>query len=160
MTNQNPCLRCNTPKDDHWTEQSDWSDNYPSDSRYHEWTDQKSLTSELETLLKKYSCESVSGTPVQVLSYVMLEAVKSYNEAVVRRSEWRGESLEFTDEHMTQPRSKNAEADEIVIETGSLEATCLYCGVPRETHWYEGISTGRLYQQNNLVTTPHHEFVA
>lgn len=49
----------------------------------------------LSSLLNSYCAENVSGTPDFILAKFMIECLKSYNEAVVRRSAWRGEDVEL-----------------------------------------------------------------
>lgn len=52
------------------------------------------LSSELSSLLNRYSAESVSGTPDFILSEFLLDSIKAFNAAVVKRADWRGESTE------------------------------------------------------------------
>lgn len=53
------------------------------------------LVRELAAVFNKYSAENVSGTPDFVLAEVALDAVKTFNEAVHKRAEFRGESVDF-----------------------------------------------------------------
>lgn len=53
------------------------------------------IEKELERLINRYSGESVSGTPDFILAKFLIETLKSYNEAVSRRAEWRGEEVRF-----------------------------------------------------------------
>jgi hypothetical protein len=39
--------------------------------------------------------ENVSGTPDFILSEYLLDCVKAFNSAVVKRADWRGESTEL-----------------------------------------------------------------
>lgn len=50
---------------------------------------------ELSSLLNKYCAESPSGTPDYILAEYLIGVLKVFNEAVSRRSEWRGESTEL-----------------------------------------------------------------
>lgn len=53
------------------------------------------LAQELQHVLNKYSAESVSGTPDFILAEFVLDSLKAYNAAVVKRADWRGEMAEF-----------------------------------------------------------------
>jgi len=46
------------------------------------------LTMELTQLLNRHSAENASGTPDFILSKFLINSLKSFNEAVVRREEW------------------------------------------------------------------------
>jgi len=50
---------------------------------------------ELCSLLNRYSCEKVSGTPDFILAEYLVECLKTYNEAVSKRAEWYGGHAEF-----------------------------------------------------------------
>lgn len=54
-----------------------------------------SLPEDLRSLLNRYSCESVSGTPDHILAEYVLDCLKAFNAAVVNRGDWRGESVEL-----------------------------------------------------------------
>ena len=54
-----------------------------------------SLETDLIVLLNRHSAENMSGTPDFVLAKFLSETLKAYNEAVSRRAEWRGESVEL-----------------------------------------------------------------
>lgn len=54
-----------------------------------------SLPQELTSLLNRYSAESVSGTPDFILVEFLLDSIKAFNAAVVKRADWRGESVEL-----------------------------------------------------------------
>ena len=56
------------------------------------------LAREMAALFNKYSCENVSGTPDFVLAEVALDAVRTFNEAVHKRAEFRGEVVDFKPE--------------------------------------------------------------
>lgn len=60
-----------------------------------EITDPSGFGQELTSLLNKYSAESVSGTPDFILARFLTEVLKSYNEAVWTRAEWRNEETGF-----------------------------------------------------------------
>jgi hypothetical protein len=53
------------------------------------------LQRDLSSLLNRYSAESVSGTPDFILAEFLIGVLKTYNEAVSKRAEWRGELVEF-----------------------------------------------------------------
>ena len=53
------------------------------------------LPGELTSLLNRYTAENVSGTPDFILSEYLLDCVKAFNSAVVKRADWRGESTEL-----------------------------------------------------------------
>lgn len=55
----------------------------------------QNIESELSALLNRYSAESVSGTPDFILAKFLIEVLKTYNEAVSHRAEWRGELVDF-----------------------------------------------------------------
>lgn len=61
----------------------------------------------LSSLLNSYCAENVSGTPDFILAKLMIECLKSYNEAVSHRAQWRGEEVDF------QPGKKESDAAEI-----------------------------------------------
>lgn len=79
-----------------------------------EETAAKSLPRELAALLNKYSAENVSGTPDFVLAEVALDALKSFNENVHKRGEWRGETVEFKPGAVAKPLLDSSVVDEIV----------------------------------------------
>lgn len=54
-----------------------------------------SLPDELVSLLNRYSAESVSGTPDFILAEFLLDSIKAFNSAVVKRADWRDESVEL-----------------------------------------------------------------
>jgi hypothetical protein len=49
----------------------------------------------LSVLLNGYCAENVSGTPDFILAKYMIDCLKSFNEAVSHRAQWRGESVEL-----------------------------------------------------------------
>lgn len=53
-----------------------------------------SFEEDLQNLLNRHSAESPSGTPDYILAEMMTGMLKTYNEAVVKRAEWRGESVD------------------------------------------------------------------
>jgi len=53
------------------------------------------LSGELSALLNRYCAESVSGTPDFILAEFLLDSLKAFNAAVVKRADWRGESTEL-----------------------------------------------------------------
>lgn len=56
---------------------------------------EKTITNELSSLLNSYCAENVSGTPDFILAKYMIECLKSFNEAVSHRAQWRGEPVEL-----------------------------------------------------------------
>ena len=54
---------------------------------------------DLASLLNSYSAESPSGTPDFILSDLLTNILREFNEAVGRRAEWRGETVEFRPTH-------------------------------------------------------------
>lgn len=58
-------------------------------------TDEPTIKNELTALLNRYSAESPSGTPDFILADLLIGVLREFNEAVSRRSEWRGESVEL-----------------------------------------------------------------
>lgn len=57
------------------------------------WDDE--LTGELAALLNRHSGENVSGTPDFILAEFLLDILKAFDTAVVKRADWRGESTEL-----------------------------------------------------------------
>lgn len=53
------------------------------------------FTEELTKLLNTYSAESPSGTPDFILAEFLRNVLREFNEAVSRRAEWRGETVEL-----------------------------------------------------------------
>lgn len=49
------------------------------------------LPGELAALLNRYCAENVSGTPDFILAEFLLDSIKAFNAAVVKRADWRGE---------------------------------------------------------------------
>lgn len=49
---------------------------------------------ELTALLNRFSAESISGTPDFILAEYLQDSIKAFNAAVVKRADWRGESVE------------------------------------------------------------------
>lgn len=54
---------------------------------------------DLASLLNSYSAEAPSGTPDFILADFMNNILREFNEAVGRRAEWRGETVEFRPTH-------------------------------------------------------------
>ena len=89
-------------KDGQWIIRGVQGEFYPCDdevfrSTYLEVDDsiEPSLPEDLRSLLNRYSCESVSGTPDYILAEYVLDCLKAFNAAVVNRGDWRGESVEL-----------------------------------------------------------------
>lgn len=53
------------------------------------------FTHDLTTLLNRYCAESPSGTPDFILGEFLRNVLREFNEAVSRRAEWRGETVEL-----------------------------------------------------------------
>lgn len=53
-----------------------------------------SFEEDLRQLINRHSAEAASGTPDFVLAKLLTETLKTFNEAVGLRAEFRGESLE------------------------------------------------------------------
>lgn len=60
---------------------------------------------DLASLLNSYSAESPSGTPDFILSDLLTNVLREFNEAVGRRAEWRGEQVEFAPKSESQAES-------------------------------------------------------
>lgn len=58
-------------------------------------TEPTEIERELAAVLNKYSAEVVSGTPDFILARYVTDCLKSFNEAVSHRAEWRGEPIGF-----------------------------------------------------------------
>lgn len=56
---------------------------------------QQDLPGELAALLNRYCAENVSGTPDFILAEYLLDCIKAFNSAVVKRADWRGDSTEL-----------------------------------------------------------------
>lgn len=54
-----------------------------------------SFEEDLEQLLNRHSAENPSGTPDFILAEMLTGFLKEFNEAVSKRAEWRGESVEL-----------------------------------------------------------------
>lgn len=54
-----------------------------------------SFEEDLRQVINRHSAESVSGTPDFILAHMLTEFLKAFNQAVVDRAEWRGESTEL-----------------------------------------------------------------
>lgn len=54
-----------------------------------------SFQEDLQQLLNRHSAESPSGTPDYILAEMLTNVLKTFNEAVGQRAEWRGESVEL-----------------------------------------------------------------
>lgn len=54
-----------------------------------------SFQEDLQQLLNRHSAEAPSGTPDYILAEMLTEILKTFNEAVGQRAEWRGESVEL-----------------------------------------------------------------
>lgn len=56
---------------------------------------EQTIAQELASVFNRFSAENVSGTPDFVLAQVALDAVKSFNENVHKRANWRHETVDF-----------------------------------------------------------------
>lgn len=65
-----------------------------------------SFEEDLTQVINRHSAENVSGTPDYLLARMLLETLKTFNEVVTARAEWRGESCEL-------PALKNIEPAEL-----------------------------------------------
>jgi hypothetical protein len=54
------------------------------------------LEQELTSLMNKYSQENKSGTPDYILAWYLLACLEVWNTAIVMRGNWRGETVEET----------------------------------------------------------------
>ena len=54
-----------------------------------------SFEEDIRQVINRHSAESVSGTPDFILAKLLVDTLKTYNEATTMRAEWRGESCEF-----------------------------------------------------------------
>lgn len=54
-----------------------------------------SFQEDLQQVLNRHSAESPSGTPDYILAEMLTNVLKTFNEAVGQRAEWRGESVEL-----------------------------------------------------------------
>lgn len=53
------------------------------------------LPADLAALLNRHSAENASGTPDFILAEFLFATLKAYNSTVVKRADWRGESVGF-----------------------------------------------------------------
>lgn len=63
---------------------------------------------DLASLLNSYSAESPSGTPDFILSDLLTNVLREFNEAIGRRAEWRGEKVELHPRDEETPTQKVA----------------------------------------------------
>lgn len=54
-----------------------------------------SFEEDLQNLLNRHSAESISGTPDYILAEMLTNVLKTFNETVGKRAEWRGESVDL-----------------------------------------------------------------
>lgn len=58
-----------------------------------------SFQEDLQKLLNRHCAESPSGTPDYILAEMLTNVLKTFNEAVGQRAEWRGENVERPQTH-------------------------------------------------------------
>lgn len=54
-----------------------------------------SFEEDIRAVINRHSTEAPSGTPDFILAELLTNTLKSFNEAVTKRADWRGESCEL-----------------------------------------------------------------
>lgn len=89
-----------------------------------------SFEEEISTVINRHSAENPSGTPDYILATYLTNCLKTFNEAVTQRAEWRGESVDL-------PIVNRCEGAFVLTHesTQSLIGTfCKKCGSVWESH--------------------------
>lgn len=85
-----------------------------------------SFEEDLRAVLNRHCAEAPSGTPDYILAEFLTEVLKSFNETVGKRSEWRGESVELPALQVDPPNDFN---DQVLREFGRLRAALESAGI-------------------------------